>query len=453
MRHETIDAQKRDARYETIDEPRVSRLIPPRVSGLTSHAQWPKVKLGDAPITIIDGDRGKNYPKQNELFASGYCLFLSAENVTRQGFRFDSNKITIQKDSLLRNGKLARFDIILTTRGTLGNVALYGSSVPFENVRINSGMLILRCDTQKLLPNFLLYVLRSDDFISQVNGFKSGVAQPQLPIKDLKQIQIPLPPLPVQRQIADILSAYDDLIENNCRRIAILEEMARLTYRKWFGGAIKSDGGMRRETIDDQGLGVRHETIDDPHVSSLASKAPCVMRLTSHAQSRTATLGEIVDVLYGKDHKKIPCGAIPIFGSGGVMRYGTTAIFDKPSVLIPRKGSIGNVMYVDEPFWTVDTMFYTRFKLPNMEKILYYQLCDYNLASMSTGAAVPSMTTAILNSLEIEVPSDDLREKFDLTVEPMFEQKRLLKKQNAALAAARDMLLPRLMNNKLRKDA
>ena len=127
------------------------------------------------------------------------------------------------------------------------------------------------------------------------------------------------------------------------------------------------------------------------------------------------------------------------------MRYGATAIFDKPSVLIPRKGTIGNVMYVDEPFWTVDTMFYTRFKLPNMEKILYYQLCDYNLAAMSTGAAVPSMTTAILNSLEIKVPPDDLRVEFDMAVEPMFVQKRLLKKQNAALATARDMLLPRLM--------
>lgn len=215
---------------------------------------------------------------------------------------------------------------------------------------------------------------------------------------------------------------------------------------------------MRHEAIDVRMMGARHETIDEPEVgceardarrvSSLASHAR-VMRLMSHAQSRVATLGEIVDVLYGKDHKKIPCGVIPIFGSGGVMRYGATAIFGKPSVLIPRKGSIGNVMYVDEPFWTVDTMFYTRFKLPNMEKILYYQLCDYNLASMSTGAAVPSMTTAILNSLAIEVPSDDLREKFDLAVEPMFEQKRLLKKQNAALAAARDMLLPRLMKGEM----
>ena len=64
---------------------------------------------------------------------------------------------------------------------------------------------------------------------------------------------------------------------------------------------------------------------------------------------------------------------------------------------------------------------------------------------MSTGAAVPSMTTAILNSLEIEVPPDDLRVKFDMAVEPMFAQKRLLKKQNAALATARDLLLPRLM--------
>jgi type I restriction enzyme S subunit len=372
--------------------------------------------------------------------------YLANINVRWGTFNLDDLKEMPFKDSELERYGLRYGDIVMCEGGEPGRCAIWKDQCPgmmyqkaLHRIRPHEGI-----DHRFLYYHFLL--------LGRKNGFAglfTGSTIKHMPKDKLALVEIPLPPLPVQRRIADVLSAYDDLIENNRRRIAILEETARLAYRKWFGGAIKSDGGMRRETIDEQGLGDRHETIDDSHVSRLASKAARVTCLTSHAQSRVATLGEIVDVLYGKDHKKIPCGAIPIFGSGGVMRYGATAIFDKPSVLIPRKGSIGNVMYVDEPFWTVDTMFYTRFKLPNMEKILYYQLCDYNLASMSTGAAVPSMTTAILNSLEIEGPSDDLREKFDLAVEPMFEQKRLLKKQNTALAAARDMLLPRLMKGEM----
>ena len=95
--------------------------------------------------TIIDGDRGKNYPKQDEFSDTGYCLFLNAKNVTATGFSFENRMfITKEKDDALHNGKLERGDVVLTTRGTLGNLAFYDDSVPFENVRINSGMVILR---------------------------------------------------------------------------------------------------------------------------------------------------------------------------------------------------------------------------------------------------------------------------------------------------------------------
>lgn len=94
---------------------------------------------------IIDGDRGKNYPKQDEFSDTGYCLFLNAKNVTATGFSFENRMfITKEKDDALHNGKLERGDVVLTTRGTLGNLAFYDDSVPFENVRINSGMVILR---------------------------------------------------------------------------------------------------------------------------------------------------------------------------------------------------------------------------------------------------------------------------------------------------------------------
>ncbi len=193
------------------------------------------VSFAEAPFEIIDGDRGKNYPKQDEFHGVGHCLFLSVTNVTKSGFDFSTCQfIDEKKDAALNKGKLQREDLVLTTRGTIGNTAYFNNAVPFEHLRINSGMVILRCDRDKLLPAFLYHFLRSPSFYSQVNGLRSGVAQPQLPIRDMRQIRLPLPSLPEQRRIAGILSNYDELIENNQRRIRILEEMARSLYREWF---------------------------------------------------------------------------------------------------------------------------------------------------------------------------------------------------------------------------
>ena len=196
---------------------------------------YPIEIFASAPFDIIDGDRGKAYPKQSEFHSSGHCLFLSATNVTRTGFDFRSGQfVDEQKDAQLRKGKLQREDVVLTTRGTLGNVAYYNSRVPFEHVRINSGMVILRCDQSKILPRYLYAYLRSGLFRGQVERMRSGVAQPQLPIRDMKWIEIPLPTPSQQERLVEVIVAYDDLIQNNRRRIALLEEAARLLYREWF---------------------------------------------------------------------------------------------------------------------------------------------------------------------------------------------------------------------------
>ncbi|VPY31355.1 type I restriction-modification system, S subunit, putative [Streptococcus pneumoniae] len=102
----------------------------------------------DNLFDIIDGDRGKNYPKSDELFSEEYCLFLNTKNVTKNGFSFDTKQfITKTKDKLLRKGKLERYDIVLTTRGTVGNVAYYDELIKYKHLRINSGMVILRPKT------------------------------------------------------------------------------------------------------------------------------------------------------------------------------------------------------------------------------------------------------------------------------------------------------------------
>jgi type I restriction enzyme S subunit len=111
---------------------------------------------------VIDGDRGINYPSDQEFRESGHCLFLNAGNVTKGGFRFDECAfITREKDGKLSKGKLKREDIVLTTRGTVGNFAYFDSSVPFDNLRINSGMVILRNESSALLPTYLYALLQS----------------------------------------------------------------------------------------------------------------------------------------------------------------------------------------------------------------------------------------------------------------------------------------------------
>ena len=117
-------------------------------------------------------------------------------------------------------------------------------------------------------------------------------------------------------------------------------------------------------------------------------------------------LGEILTVKYGKDHKKLADGYIPVYGSGGLMRTVNSYIYDSPSILIPRKGSLNNIMYVEHPFWTVDTMFWTivdtNIAVP---RFVYYSICKLDFESLNVGSAVPSMTVPIIEDIEIFLPS------------------------------------------------
>ena len=159
-------------------------------------------KLPTMPMTdvceIIDGDRGKNYPTADEFSDDGYCLFLNAKNVTASGFNFDTCMfVSKEKDEELRKGKLSRGDVVLTTRGTLGNLAFYTNDIPFENVRINSGMVILR-----MKQNMINEVYFIEQFKMQLADIKekiaSGSAQPQLSISTMNKIQVLVPDLGIQ---------------------------------------------------------------------------------------------------------------------------------------------------------------------------------------------------------------------------------------------------------------
>jgi len=188
---------------------------------------WEVVKLQNSGVDLIDGDRGANYPKQDEFYATEYCLFLSNKNIKNDRFVFEECMfITKEKDGLLRKGKFQRNDIVLTTRGTVGNVAYYNDSVPYENIRINSGMLILRHG--KKLDSLFLYKLLSSQIMKQkYKDMGSGSAQPQLPIGSINNINIPLIPLDEQKKIAKIISDIDSKIDVNKQIKNKLAELKR----------------------------------------------------------------------------------------------------------------------------------------------------------------------------------------------------------------------------------
>lgn len=171
--------------------------------------------------------------------------------------------------------------------------------------------------------------------------------------------------------------------------------------------------------------------------------------LTHHKTDRIGLLSELITVKYGKDHKKLNEGAFPVYGSGGIMRYVEKPLYDKESVLIPRKGSLNNVMYVDEPFWSVDTMFFTEMKLPNVAKFVFHFVKSKDLTSLNAGSAVPSMTTDILNSMEVRIPSDERLAEFEELVAPMYSAIKDSRRQSERLAALRNTLLPKLMNGEI----
>ena len=225
-------------------------------------------------------------------------------------------------------------------------------------------------------------------------------------ISDLKRLSVVIPDMELQRKIGDFLHSVDRKIALNTAINENLEQQAQAIYRSMF--------------------------------------------VTLHHDSdRMGLLSELITVKYGKDHKKLNDGVYPVYGSGGIMRYVERPLYDKESVLIPRKGSLNNVMYVNEPFWSVDTMFYTEMKQPNVAKFVFHFVKSKDLASLNAGSAVPSMTTDILNSMELRIPSADRLAEFEGLVAPLYRAIEDNTRQSARLAALRDTLLPKLMSGEI----
>lgn len=195
-------------------------------------SEWHADSL-DTLIDLIDGDRGDNYPSKSQLLKEGYCLFLSTSNVRKNGFNFkDCVFISKEKDKLLRKGKLELHDVVLTTRGTVGNSAFFSEQIKYINIRINSGMVILRSNQGVHRALFIYCLLQSDHAKNVINNFLSGSAQPHLPIKDIKKLKFLIPSEQVMVDFTNLIMPIQLQIDIQKNEILNLSNLQDIILRK-----------------------------------------------------------------------------------------------------------------------------------------------------------------------------------------------------------------------------
>lgn len=242
-------------------------------------------------------------------------------------------------------------------------------------------------------------------------------------------IPVLLPSIDEQHTIGKVLADIDRKIELNKRINDNLEAMAKQLYDYWFvqfdfpneeGKPYKSSGGAM--VWNDK----------------LKREIPQGWDF--------CFLEDLLTIRNGRDHKHLADGIYPVYGSGGEMRKVSEYLYDGESVLMPRKGSLNNIMYVNEAFWTVDTMFYSEMKLSNCAKYIYYTIKDIDFTRWDSGTGVPSMTSSTLYSIKLVKPQNETLKKFDEMISPLFEHMKQISEQNVVLTKQRDELLPLLMN-------
>jgi len=299
---------------------------------------------------------------------------------------------------------IQRNDILLASEGaSMGESMLWESD---EKIVLGQRLFCLRCNTSILNPYYLAMYMRTSEYRAELVNHATGTSVLGLRQPALLKTKVRYLPIESQNIIGEMYRVILSRIDNNKKINDNLELQAQAIYSYMF-----------------------IENADPAWVQG--------------------HLSDLITVKYGKDHKKLADGSYPVYGSGGIMRYVERPLYDKESVLIPRKGTLNNVMYVNQPFWSVDTMFYTEMRLPNVAKFVYHFVKAKDLASMNAGSAVPSMTTDILNAMEVVIPSTSALAEFESLVDPMYRAMQENNIQSSKLSELRDALLPKLMSGEI----
>lgn len=382
--------------------------------------EWKEVRLGD--VCEIYGRIGFRGYTTNDLVDTPKegAISLSPKNIINGELNLD--KCTyIKWDKYYESPEIMinPNEIIITKTGSsVGRTTFVRRVV--HPMTLNPQLVVLKNISEN--AEFLSYYIKSALFQSVLKSIVVGSAIPTLSQKNLANLIINVPKeVAYQRRIASILSSLDRKIELNNKINADLEEMAQAIFKNWF---VDFEPFKDGKFVDSE-LGMIPE----------GWKVGC--------------LGDLITIKYGKDHKKLEDGTFPVYGSGGFMRFVNSWLYNGESVLIPRKGTLDNIMYVSEKFWTVDTMFFSVPKMDYVMKYVYNYIKRFDFSKMNEGTSVPSNTAARLNKMQILIPTHKVLEMYDETLCPIYNKRKMNDKESRTLSTLRDTLLPRLMSGEL----
>ncbi|MDI1473198.1 restriction endonuclease subunit S [Streptococcus taonis] len=385
-------------------------------------SEW--IKAEEYCVSVFDGTH--DTPKVTE---TGYKL-VTSKNILSNTLDLNSAYYISEEDfaNINKRSKVKQYDILFSMIGTVGSL-YFETSDTIDYAIKNIG--VFSCGNKEK-AEWLYYYLQSNYAQQYIKRYLNGAVQKFLPLKGLREF----PVLQFNNELHNrikILLSIDQKIQTNNQINQELEAMVKTLHDYWFvqfdfpdqnGKPYKSSGGkmvyhpeLKREIPE--GWGVEK-------------------------------LSHFLTIKNGKDHKHLQDGEFAVYGSGGIIRMVTDYLYSGESILFPRKGTLNNVMYVNEKFWTVDTMFYSEVNKNNSALYVFYSVKDIDFNKLNTGTGVPSMTSSILYDLNIIVPEENILEKFNTIVKQNYETIKLNSIQNQELIQLRDWLLPMLMNGQVK---
>jgi type I restriction enzyme S subunit len=320
-------------------------------------------------------------------------------------------------------------DLIVSTVGSHptqpGSVVGRTSVIPpcLNGAFLNQNAVCVRVKNRELIcQKFLIYVAQTPIFKYHIESRARGSAnQVRMAIGELKKFTFDFPPLFVQKKIAAVLSAYDDLIENNTRRIALLEKMAEEIYREWF--VRLRFPGHEQVTF--------HKGIPEGWAPKRFDKF-CLLQRG-----------------YDLPNAKVQSGPYPVLASTSIKTFHNQFKVKPPVITTGRSGSLGTVLLVNEPAWPLNTTLFVKKTFGNSHYLICYTLKFLRLENFNSGAGVPTLNRNHLGGLKLSVPPKALQDAFDEKIAVIFQQQESLEKSTEVLNQTRDRLLTRLISGKL----
>ena len=422
----------------------------------TTAGEWRTATVGEIAEKVAMGPFGSSI--KVETFVPKGVPVISGQHL--HGFRVDDapgfNFISHQHAQRLASANVMRGDIVLTHRGTIGQVACIPEDSQFDRYVVSQSQFYMRCDRSRAIPEFVTMYFRSPQGQHQLLANTSQVGVPSIaqPVTYLRTIEIPLPPLPEQRAIAHILGTLDDKIELNRRMNETLEAMARALFQSWF---VDFDPVRAKMEGRDTGL--------PPDLAALFPDRLVNSELGLIPEGwEVRALGEVIEL---HDSLRIPLnsrqradhqGTYPYYGAAGVMDYVDDFLFDGVYVLTGEDGSVTDndgypvVQYTWGKLWVNNHAHVMRGAKGVTEEHLYILLNHTNIGPFVTGAVQPKLNQNNLKAVPFLFPGQSLCKVYGGLLQPLFSKVRGNTDESSALTTQRDALLPRLVSGSYRPE-